>query len=81
MYTYLLTVLCCAGNHEYYTGDVDNWIAEMSKLSVTPLVNQRVCLPLTMKKSCAEGLYLAGLEDLATRTLKCVIILMMFISS
>ena len=61
---------CDTGNHEYYTGDVDNWIAEMYKLNVTPLVNQRVCLPLMTKKSCENGLYLAGLEDLATRTLR-----------
>ena len=62
-------VVNCVGNHEYYTGDVDNWIAEMPKLNVTPLINQRVCLP-AIKKSCEGGLYLAGLEDLATRTLR-----------
>lgn len=58
------------GNHEYYTGDVDNWLLEMPKLNVTPLVNQRVCLPLTMNLSCEGGIYLAGLEDLSTRHMR-----------
>lgn len=61
-----------SGNHEYYTGDVDNWLAEISKLNVTPLTNQRVCLPPSQHSSCKGKLYLAGLEDLATRNLKYV---------
>lgn len=58
------------GNHEFYTGDVDNWLAEIPKLNVTPLVNERVCLPVSHKSTCEEGLYLAGLEDLAARTMR-----------
>ena len=77
-----------SGNHEYYTGDVDSWIAELPKLGVVPLINSRVCLLATGHLSdverggreeggggrggggnveCEGGLYLAGLEDLATR--------------
>jgi hypothetical protein len=69
VHVYIIAV----GNHEYYTGDVDNWIMEIPKLNVTPLINERVCLSkLTManKVNCEGGLYLAGLEDLATRTLR-----------
>lgn len=59
------------GNHEYYTGDVDNWLVEIPKLNVTPLVNERVCIPGPKKNlDCKGGLYLAGLEDLATRNLR-----------
>lgn len=61
----------CVGNHEYYTGDVDNWLKEIPKLNITPLVNQRVCVPMQKKQpDCEGGFYLAGLEDLATRTLR-----------
>ena len=82
-----------SGNHEYYTADVDNWIAELPKLGVTPLINSRVCLLATGhllevegggeggrgkeeggekggeggRVECEGGLYLAGLEDVATR--------------
>ena len=71
-----------AGNHEYYTADVDNWIAELPKLGVTPLINSRVCLLAGEQErggggggggggegeeECVGGLYLAGLEDITTR--------------
>ena len=62
------------GNHEYYTGDVDNWIAELPKFSVTPLINSRVCLLAGRRdrdrdrdSGCTGGLYLAGVEDIETR--------------
>lgn len=58
------------GNHEYYTGDVDNWISELPKYGVTPLINSRVCLLAASGRDggeCVGGLYLAGLEDIATR--------------
>ena len=58
-----------AGNHEYYTGDVDNWIAEVARLNVQPLVNGRTCLYST-KASCEDGLYIAGLEDIESRRLR-----------
>lgn len=64
----------CIGNHEYYTGDVDNWIEELPKLGVKPLINSRVCLLGGRKedekiggRECEGGLYLAGLEDISTR--------------
>ncbi len=57
------------GNHEYYTGDVDNWLTLIPTYNVTTLVNQRVCL-LSKKSSCEGGLYLAGLEDLESRRLR-----------
>ena len=65
-----------AGNHEYYTGDVDNWIAELPKLGVTPLINSRVCLlgrggrggEGGEEGECEGGMYLAGIEDITTRT-------------
>ena len=62
-------IFCFLGNHEYYTGDVDNWILELPKLNVTPLVNERVCLFSTESQAsgCPGGLYLAGLEDIETR--------------
>ena len=61
--------LLSAGNHEYYTGDVDNWIAELPKLGVTPLINSRVCLLGREGEGgeCVGGIYLAGLEDITTR--------------
>ncbi len=44
---------------------------EIPKLNVTPLVNERVCIPGPKKNlDCKGGLYLAGLEDLATRNLR-----------
>ena len=45
---------------------------EIPKLNVTPLVNQRVCVPASSEINCKRGFYLAGLEDLATRTLRYV---------
>ena len=59
-----------AGNHDYYSGDVDNWIKHVATLNVTPLINQRVCLFSHDPDSCRDGLYLAGLEDYETRLLK-----------
>ena len=55
---------------------MDNWIAELPKLGVTPLVNSRVCFlvgeTVSVKRGgggeeCEGGLYLAGLEDITTR--------------
>lgn len=45
---------------------------EILKLNVTPLINQRVCIPASSGINCERGFYLAGLEDLATRTLRYV---------
>jgi predicted MPP superfamily phosphohydrolase len=43
------------GNHEYYSG-VDEWIAEVARLGMRPLRNERLEL---------EGIDLAGVNDLA----------------
>ena len=60
-----------AGNHEYYTADVDSWIAELPRYNVTPLINSRVCLAPPGSHAgggdCTGGLYLAGVEDYETR--------------
>ena len=64
-----LPSLYIVGNHEYYTGDVDNWIAEVAKLNIKPLVNERKCLYST-EASCKGGLYIAGLEDLEARMMR-----------
>jgi uncharacterized protein len=42
------------GNHEYYSG-VDEWVAEVARLGMRPLRNERVAL---------EGIDLAGVNDL-----------------
>lgn len=57
------------GNHDYYTGDVDNWIKELPRLKVHPLINDRVCL-FAKDTDCTNGLYIAGLEDYDTRRLR-----------
>ena len=59
-------VLCITGNHEYYTGDVDNWITEVARMKIKPLINERKCLYST-EASCKGGLYIAGLADLEAR--------------
>ena len=66
----MLIQFCTIGNHEYYTSDVDNWIQELPKLNVTPLMNKRVCLLARDPETCGGGLYLAGLEDIETRRMK-----------
>jgi uncharacterized protein len=48
------------GNHEYYSG-VDEWLAHLPSLGITPLVNQRV--------EVAPGLDLAGIPDLTAEGL------------
>lgn len=46
------------GNHEYYSG-ADEWVAEVERLGLRPLRNERIEL---------EGLDLAGVNDLADPT-------------
>ena len=50
---------------------MDNWISELPKYGVTPLINSRVCLLAASGGGeggkCVGGLYLAGIEDIATR--------------
>ena len=38
------------GNHEYYSCDVDRWIAKLPELHMKPLINDRTCI-LSMKDS------------------------------
>ena len=54
--------LCCLGNHEYYTGDIDHWLLKLPDYGVKPLINSRVKL--------LPDLYLAGLEDYQTKKMK-----------
>ena len=62
----------CSGNHEYYTGDVDNWLQDLPKLGIVTLVNDRVCLFSSDKISCNGGVYVAGIEDYETRRIRWV---------
>jgi len=47
------------GNHEYYTGDVDEWLGWLNSIGIRPLRNERV----TIRK----GFDLAGTDDLSAR--------------
>jgi predicted MPP superfamily phosphohydrolase len=49
------------GNHEYYSG-VDEWIAELGRIGVRVLRNERVAL--------ADGLDLAGVDDHSARQIR-----------
>jgi len=49
------------GNHEYYSG-VDEWIAELGRIGVRVLRNERVAL--------ADGLDLAGVDDHSARRMR-----------
>ena len=49
------------GNHEYYTGDVDEWLAWLSAAGIRPLRNERVLI--------REGFELAGTDDRTARGL------------
>ena len=65
-------VFVFTGNHDYYTGDVDNWISYLPSLNVKPLINDRVCLLTENLETCENGIYMAGLEDIETRRFKLV---------
>lgn len=52
-------VFFVTGNHEYYTGDVDEWLAWLSGIGIRPLRNERV--------SIRDGFDLAGTDDLSAR--------------
>ncbi|HJT25633.1 MAG TPA: metallophosphoesterase, partial [bacterium] len=47
------------GNHEYYTGDVDEWLAWLSGIGIRPLRNERVLI--------RDGFELAGTDDYSAR--------------
>jgi len=52
-------VFFVTGNHEYYTGDVDEWLAWFTSIGIRPLRNERV----TIRK----GFDLAGTDDFSAR--------------
>ena len=48
-----------AGNHEYYTVDVHNWMKKLTSLGVKVLINENVPLPDKEDRSVC----LAGVND------------------
>ncbi len=52
-------VFFVTGNHEYYTGDVDEWLAWLSGIGIRPLRNERVLI--------RGGFELAGTDDYSAR--------------
>ncbi len=52
-------VFFVTGNHEYYTGDVDEWLAWLTGIGIRPLRNERVRIQ--------GGFDLAGTDDLSAR--------------
>jgi len=52
-------VFFVTGNHEYYVGDVDEWLAWLRGIGIKPLRNERV----TIRK----GFDLAGTDDISAR--------------
>lgn len=47
------------GNHEYYTGDVDEWLSWLASIGIRPLRNERVTI--------RGGFDLAGTDDISAR--------------
>ena len=57
------------GNHEYYTGDVDNWFSYLRSLGFSVLHNSNVKIPLKVNSN--EGqLCLAGTDDVQADTIE-----------
>lgn len=52
-------VFFVTGNHEYYTGDVDEWLAWLKGIGIRPLRNERV--------EIRGGFDLAGTDDISAR--------------
>lgn len=52
-------VFFVTGNHEYYTGDVDEWLSWLSAAGIRPLRNERVVI--------RDGFELAGTDDRTAR--------------
>ena len=52
-------VFFVTGNHEYYTGDLEEWLAWLKGIGVRPLLNERVLI--------RDGFELAGTEDYSAR--------------
>ncbi|XP_002736197.1 transmembrane protein with metallophosphoesterase domain-like [Saccoglossus kowalevskii] len=49
------------GNHEYHTGDVDNWFVHLKSLGISPLHNDRV--EIHNQDNPDDWFYLAGIDD------------------
>lgn len=58
------------GNHDYYTGELDEWVVLLKQLGVHVLMNERVFLP--QGGGVTEGIILAGLEDFDTKRIEYV---------
>ena len=56
------------GNHDYYILDMSNLIAKLKSLHVVPLLNERV--KIVSHTDSNEWFYLAGIEDISTRSLE-----------
>ena len=54
------------GNHEYYTGDVDNWFFELRELGFTVLHNEHV----KIAHESGEYFYIAGTDDVEGSRIK-----------
>ena len=64
-------ILPLLGNHDYYTGELDEWIVILKKLGIHVLMNERVFLP--QGGGVTESIILAGLEDFDTKHIEYVI--------
>jgi len=52
-------VFFVTGNHEYYVGDVDEWLAWLSGIGIRPLRNERITI--------RDGFDLAGTDDISAK--------------
>ena len=59
------------GNHDYYSGELSEWVTALKTLGVHVLMNERVLLP--EGGGVTEGIILAGLEDFDTKRFEYVI--------
>ena len=62
--------LSSLGNHDYYSGELGEWVAVLQTLGIRVLMNERVLLP--EGGGVTEGVILAGLEDFDTKRIEYV---------
>lgn len=60
-------ILLPAGNHEYYTHDVKNWIAHLESLGITCLSNKNV--KIGDQGTAQDWFYIAGTHDIESERL------------